>query len=190
MSTPTPKKLLGKQATAALLGTLKGRFENHRDRHQGLEWAKVERRLESHPVALASLQEMEDTGGEPDVVEFDAKSGACVFVDCAAESPKGRRSVCYDPAALQSRKENKPKHSAVGMAAEMGIELLGEDEYRRLQTLGVFDAKTSSWIATPPDIRARGGALFCDYRYGTVFVYHNGAESYYAARGFRGRLRV
>lgn len=173
-----------------LLATLQARFESNMARHRGLEWAKVSARLESKAGKLKSLAEMERTGGEPDVVGYDKKSGEYVFYDCAAESPKGRRSVCYDDEALESRKEHKPKASALGMAAAMGIELLTEEQYRELQKLGSFDAKTSSWLATPAEIRKLGGAIFGDYRFGRVFVYHNGAESYYAARGFRGSLRV
>jgi hypothetical protein len=160
------------------------------ERHAGMGWAKVQSRLEAKPDKLVSLNEMESSGGEPDVVGHDKKTGEILFYDCAAESPTGRRSVCYDPEALASRKEHKPKDSAIGMAAAMGAELLTEDEYRRLQELGPVDTKTSSWLRTPPDIRGLGGAIFGDYRYGTVFVYHNGAESYYAARGFRCSLRV
>ncbi len=174
----------------ALLQTLKTRFETHPQRHRGVAWADVEARLAKHPAALDSLHAMEATGGEPDVIGTDTKTGEITFCDCAAESPAGRRSLCYDGDALRARKENKPKGSAVEAAAKMGIELLTEDEYRALQTLGAFDLKTSSWVKTPPEIRALGGALFCDRRYGTVFLYHNGAESYYAARAFRGRLRV
>jgi hypothetical protein len=174
----------------ALLGTLKARFEKNMSRHKGLEWAAVEAKLKAKPDKLRSLQEMEATGGEPDVAGFVRKTGEYVFYDCSAESPKGRRSVCYDRKALDSRKEHKPANSAMEMAAAMGIELLTEEEYRELQKLGEFDTKTSSWVQTPPDIRKLGGALFCDRRYDTVFVYHNGAESYYAARGFRGALKV
>ncbi|HEX6160514.1 MAG TPA: DUF4256 domain-containing protein [Thermoanaerobaculia bacterium] len=173
-----------------LLSALKARFEKNRNRHKNVEWAELQAKLEASPGKLWSLQEMERTGGEPDVVGHDKKTGEYIFYDCSAESPKGRRSVCYDRAALESRKEHKPKESAVEMAAAMGIELLTEDEYRALQKLGEFDTKTSSWVRTPADIRKLGGALFCDRRYDTVFVYHNGAESYYAARGFRGSLRV
>ena len=160
------------------------------NRHQGLEWAKVQAKLEAHPEKLWSLNEMDRTGGEPDVVGQDKKTGGYLFYDCSAESPKGRRSVCYDHEALESRKEHKPANSAVAMAAEMGIELLTEEQYRELQQLGNFDLKTSSWVKTPADIRKLGGALFCDRRYNHVFVYHNGAESYYGARAFRGSLRV
>ncbi|MGM9478513.1 DUF4256 domain-containing protein [Pedobacter sp. GSP4] len=174
----------------ALLSTLQTRFEKNIDRHKGIEWSKVRNKLESNAEKLWSLNEMEITEGEPDVVGYDEKTGEYLFYDCAAESPKGRRSICYDREALESRKENKPKDSATNMAANMGITLLTEEEYRALQQLGKFDTKTSSWIQTPANIRKLGGALFCDYRYGTVFLYHNGAESYYAARGFRGSLRV
>lgn len=178
------------QERKKLIETLKARFEKHAGRHKGVAWTNVEARLERHPEKLKALYEMERTGGEPDVVAFDKKTGACTFVDCAAESPKGRRSVCYDGEALRSRKEHKPKTSALDMAKAMGIEILSEEEYRALQALGEFDTKTSSWVKTPPAIRKRGGALFCDRRYGAVFLYHNGAESYYAARGFRGSLVV
>lgn len=173
-----------------LLKTLKTRFEKNMNRHKGINWSDVQLRLESNPKKLWSLNEMEETGGEPDVIAYDKKSGEYIFYDCSEESPKGRRSLCYDRAALNSRKEHKPKNSALDMAAEMGIEILTEEQYRELQKLGKFDMKTSSWIETPDDIRKLGGAIFCDYRYDTVFVYHNGAESYYAARGFRGSLRV
>ncbi len=173
-----------------LLSALKARFESNMNRHAGLEWAEVQARLEASPEKLWSLNEMERTGGEPDVVGRDKETGETIFYDCSAESPKGRRNVCYDREALESRKEHKPENSAVDMAADMGIELLTEEQYRALQKLGEFDTKTSSWVATPPDIRKLGGALFCDRRYDTVFVYHNGAISYYAARGFRGSLRV
>ncbi len=173
-----------------LLGTLQARFEKHMNRHDSLEWAAVQARLEANPGKLWSLNEMERTGGEPDVVGCDEQTGEYLFYDCAAESPKGRRSLCYDPEALWSRKENKPADSAVGMASDMGIELLTEEQVRALQKLGRFDTKTSSWLKTPADIRQLGGAIFADYRYGHVFVYHNGAESYYAARGFRGSVRA
>jgi len=159
-------------------------------RHQGVDWAKVQAKLEVNPKKLSSLHEMESTGGEPDVVGHDQKTGEYMFYDCSAESPKGRRSICYDREALQSRKEHPPKESAMDMATAMGVELLTEQQYRELQQLGTFDTKTSSWVNTPSEIRKLGGALFCDRRYNTVFVYHNGAESYYAARGFRGSLRV
>ncbi len=173
-----------------LLKTLKARFEKNMNRHEGLKWDKVQAKLEDNSEKLWSLGEMEKTGGEPDVVAYDKKTGEYIFYDCSPESPAGRRSLCYDRQALNSRKEHKPKNSAVDMAAAMGIEILTEDEYRRLQKLGEFDTKTSSWIITPPDIRKLGGAIFADFRYGTIFVYHNGAESYYAARGFRGSLKV
>lgn len=173
-----------------LLEVLEARFKKNMRRHKGIDWAKVRAKLEASPDKLRALHEMEKTGGEPDVVAHDKKTGEYVFYDCSPESPKGRRSVCYDPEALKSRKEHKPKHSAVGMAAEMGIELLTEEQYRDLQELGEFDLKTSSWVATPPSIRKLGGAVFCDRRYDHVFLYHNGAESYYAGRGFRGSLRV
>jgi len=174
-----------------LIGTLKARFAKYPERHEGIAWEEVAARLESaDPAKQWSLGEMERTGGEPDVVGRDPETGEILFVDCSAESPKGRRSLCYDPEALASRKEHKPADSAVGMAEAMGIELLTEEQYRGLQELGAFDLKTSSWIRTPDKIRRLGGALFCDRRYDTVFVYHNGAESYYAARGFRGMLRV
>jgi hypothetical protein len=173
-----------------LLNTLKLRFAKNSARHKGMEWGKVQQRLEANPGKLRSLYEMENTGGEPDVVGYDKKSGEYIFYDCATESPSGRRSLCYDRAALESRKEHKPKNSATDMAASMGIELLTEAQYRELQQLGAFDTKTSSWVQTPDAIRKLGGAIFCDRRYNTVFLYHNGAESYYAARGFRGSLTV
>ena len=173
-----------------LLKALQERFEKHTNRHKGITWAEVQARLDAHPEKLWSLAEMERTGGEPDVVARDKKSGEYVFYDCAAESPKGRRSICYDREALDARKEFKPKANAMEMAAAMGVALLTEDQYRQLQQLGEFDTKTSSWIRTPAEIRKLGGALFCDRRYDHVFTYHNGAESYYAARGFRGSLRV
>ena len=184
------KNELSAKQSEELLSALKTRFEKNMNRHKGLEWSKVQARLEANPQKLWSLGEMENTGGEPDVVAFDKKTGEYVFYDCSAESPKGRRSVCYDREALNSRKEHKPKDSALDMAAAMGIELLTEEQYRELQKLGEFDLKTSSWVQTPPDIRKLGGALFCDRRYNTVFVYHNGAESYYGARAFRGSLTV
>src|SRR5207253_2463966 len=184
------KKKLSAGQREELLKTLKARFEKNMNRHKGLEWAKVKAKLEAHTEKLWPLNEMERTGGEPDVVGHDKKTGEYIFYDCSAESPKGRRSVCYDREALESRKEHKPKDSAMNMAAAMGIELLTEEQYRELQELGELDTKTSSWIKTPSDIRKLGGALFCDRRYGHVFVYHNGAESYYAARAFRGSLRV
>lgn len=173
-----------------LLQKLKARFENNPNRHPGISWEKVEVRLVANAEKLWSLHEMEATGGEPDVVGFDKKLGEFIFFDCSPESPAGRRSVCYDREGLESRKEHKPKSSAIDMAAAMGVELLTESQYRELQELGVFDTKTSSWVSTPADIRQRGGALFCDRRYGHVFTYHNGAQSYYAVRGFRGSLRV
>src|SRR5882672_5046312 len=184
------RKKLSPEQREELLRALTARFEKNMNRHQGLEWANVEAKLEAKPEKLWSLNEMEITGGEPDVVGFDKKTGEYIFYDCSAESPKGRRSVCYDREALDSRKEHKPQNNAIDMAAAMGIELLTEEQYRELQRLGNFDAKTSSWITTPSDIRKLGGAIFADYRYGNVFVYHNGAESYYAARAFRGSLRV
>lgn len=173
-----------------LLSVLKVRFEKNMKRHHGLEWANVQAKLDASPQKLWSLHQMEATGGEPDVVGFDEKTGEYLFYDCAAESPVGRRSLCYDQEAMESRKENRPDGNALDRAAEMGIEVLTEEEYRALQRLGTFDAKTSSWVKTPPEIRDLGGALFCDFRYGRVFTYHNGVQSYYAARGFRGRLRV
>ena len=173
-----------------LLSTLKSRFEKNMNRHKGLDWSKVQTKLEADPEKLWSLNEMERTGGEPDVVGHDKKTGEFIFYDCSAESPKGRRSICYDREALEARKEHKPKDSALDMAAAMRIELLTEEQYRELQKLGDFDTKTSSWIKTPADIRKLGGALFCDRRYNHVFVYHNGADSYYGARAFRGLLRV
>jgi hypothetical protein len=173
-----------------LLKTLKARFDKNMDRHKGVDWSKVEARLDKNPKKLESLLQMEETGGEPDVVSLDKKSGEVVFYDCAAETPKGRRSVCYDGEALKARKEHKPKNSAMDMAKEMGITLLTEEEYSELQKLGEFDLKTSSWLLTPPDVRKLDGAIFGDRRYGRVFVYHNGAQSYYAVRGWRGALRV
>jgi len=173
-----------------LLRTLKARFEKNVNRHKGIEWAKVQAKLEANAKQLWSLNEMERTGGEPDVIRFDKKTGQYLFYDCSAESPKGRRSVCYDREALEARKEHKPKDSAMDMAAALGIELLTEEQYRELQKLGDFDTKTSSWVKTPSEIRKLGGALHCDRRYNHVFVYHNGAESYYGARAFRGLLRV
>src|SRR5438876_1173299 len=184
------KKELSSPQCEDLLRTLKARFEKNMNRHQGLEWTKVQARLETNPEKLWSLHEMEITGGEPDVVGHDKKTGEYIFFDCSPESPKGRTSLCYDREALDSRKEHKPKDSAIDMADAMGIEVLTEEQYRELQKLGNFDTKTSSWVKTPSDIRKLGGALFCDRRYDTVFVYHNGAQSYYAARPFRGSLRV
>jgi uncharacterized protein DUF4256 len=185
-----PKKLLSPKQREELLSALKTRFEKNMNRHKGLEWAKVQAKLESNTEKLWSLNEMERTGGEPDVVGHDKRTGEYIFYDCSAESPKGRRSLCYDREALQSRKEHKPENNAIDMAEAMGVELLTEEQYRDLQKLGNFDAKTSSWVKTPADIRKLGGALFCDRRYDQVFVYHNGAESYYGARGFRGSLKV
>ena len=190
MKSPETKKKLTPGQREELLKALKARFEKNMNRHKGLEWAKVQAKLEANGEKLWSLNEMERTGGEPDVVGHDKKTGEYIFYDCSAESPKGRRSVCYDHEALESRKEHKPENSAVGMAADMGIELLTEEQYRELQQLGNFDLKTSSWVKTPADIRELGGALFCDRRYNHVFVYHNGAESYYGARAFRGSLRI
>jgi hypothetical protein len=184
------KKKFSNEQRLELLQTLKARFEKNRNRHKGLEWAEVQAKLEANSEKLWSLQEMERTGGEPDVVGHDKKTGEYIFYDCSEESPKGRRSVCYDRQALESRKEHKPANNAIDMAAAMGIELLTEEQYRELQKLGNFDTKTSSWVKTPSDIRKLGGAIFCDRRYNTVFVYHNGAESYYAARGFRGSLKI
>ena len=189
MSTVTKKKLSPEQSKE-LLRVLKARFEKNMKRHKGIEWAKVQAKLDADPEKLWSLDDMEITGGEPDVVGYDKKNGEYIFYDCSAESPKDRRSLCYDREALESRKEHKPKNSAMDMAADMGIELLTEEQYRELQQLGEFDLKTSSWVKTSSAIRELGGALFCDRRYDTVFLYHNGAESYYAARGFRGLLRV
>lgn len=174
----------------ALLTALQARFEKHTKRHKGLHWRQVQSRLEANPAKLRSLEEMEQTGGEPDVIGYDKQTGEYIFCDCSPESPAGRRSLCYDRAALEARKQNKPTGNAVDMAEAMGIQLLTEEQYRGLQNLGEFDKKTSSWIHTPPRIRTLGGALFCDRRYDTVFLYHNGAESYYAARAFRGLLRV
>jgi hypothetical protein len=183
-------RTLSKQQREDLLKALQSRFEKNMNRHKGLEWAKVQAKLDAQMEKLWSLNEMERTGGEPDVVGHDKKTGEYVFYDCSIESPTGRRSLCYDREALESRKEHKPKDNAADMAASMGIELLTEEQYRELHTLGKFDTKTSSWVKTPSAIRQLGGAIFCDRRYNTVFVYHNGADSYYAARGFRGWLRV
>lgn len=186
----TQTKELSPEQRNELLSTLKTRFEKNRNRHQGLDWANVQAKLDANPEKLWSLDDMETTGGEPDVVGYDATTDEYIFYDCSAESPKGRRSVCYDRAGWESRKEHKPENTAMDMAAEMGIELLTEEQYRELQQLGKFDIKTSSWVKTPAEIRKLGGALFCDRRYDTVFLYHNGAESYYSGRGFRGSLRV
>jgi Protein of unknown function (DUF4256) len=184
------KKELSAEQREELLRTLKARFEKTMNRHKGVEWTNVQAKLEANSEKLWSLFEMERTGGEPDVVGHDKKTGEYIFYDCSVESPKGRRSLCYDREALDSRKENKPKNNAMDMATAMGIEILSEEQYRELQTLGQFDTKTSSWLKTPSEIRKLGGAIFADYRYGTVFVYHNGAESYYGARAFRGSLQV
>ncbi|MFO7977413.1 MAG: DUF4256 domain-containing protein [Bacteroidales bacterium] len=184
------ERTLSSSQSQSLISTLQSRFEKNLQHHQRIEWSEVKKRLEAHPEKLWSLNQMEETGGEPDVTGYDKKSNQYQFSDCAAESPGGRRSICYDQQARQERKEHKPRNSAMEMADQMGIQILSEQQYRHLQQLGDFDLKTSSWILTPADIRQRGGALFCDYRYGHVFVYHNGAESYYAARGFRGWLMV
>ncbi|WP_066251429.1 DUF4256 domain-containing protein [Neobacillus drentensis] len=184
------KRMLSPEQHEEILRTLKARFEKNMNRHKELEWANVQTKLETNTEKLWSLFEMERTGGEPDVIDHDKQAGEYIFYDCSVESPKGRRSVCYDREALDSRKEHKPKNSAIDMAADMGIEILTEEQYREMQRLGNFDTKTSSWVKTPDNIRKLGGAIFCDRRYDTVFVYHNGAESYYAARGFRGSLRV
>jgi len=186
----TSQKTLSQSQRDDLFATLKARFEKNKNRHEDLQWAGVAAKLEAHPEKLWSLSEMERTGGEPDVIAHDKATGEYIFYDCSAESPAGRRSLCYDRAALNARKENKPKNDALSLAAAMGVELLTEAQYRDLQKLGTFDTKTSSWIKTPPEIRNLGGALFCDRRYNTVFLYHNGADSYYAARGFRGLLKV
>lgn len=184
------KKVLSPDQAQEFINVLKARFEKNINRHKEIDWTKVQTKLEANPEKLWSLNEMEKTGGEPDVVDFDNKAGDYIFCDCSAESPKGRRSVCYDHEALEKRKEYKPGDSAVNMASAMGIELLNEEQYRALQKMGNFDTKTSSWLKTPNDIRKLGGAIFGDYRYATVFIYHNGAESYYGARGFRGMLKV
>ena len=188
--TVSKNKKLTPQELEKLIQLLKTRFEKNMSRHKGLEWPKLQTHLEGHPDKLWSINEMERTGGEPDVVGYDKKAGEYVFYDCSAESPKDRRSLCYDRQALESRKENKPKSSAIDMAAAMGIQILNEEQYRKLQKLGNFDTKTSSWVDTPTEIRKLGGAVFCDRRYNHVFLYHNGAESYYAARGFRGAFRI
>lgn len=184
------KKELSAEQREELFNTLRARFEKNMNRHQGMHWAEVQARLEAQPEKLWSLDDMEITGGEPDVVGFDTGTGEYIFYDCSAETPKGRRSLCYDQQAWESRKEHKPQGSALGMAAEMGVEILDEEQYRELQQFGKFDTKTSTWIKTPADIRKLGGAVFCDYRYGTVWLYHNGAESYYGSRAFRASLRV
>ena len=190
MSKTNTKKQLSAKDQEELLKTLKTRFEKNEKRHKGIKWNDVQTKLEKHPSKLWSLHQMEITEGEPDVIVYDKKSGEYTFADCSVESPKGRRSLCYDGDALESRKEHKPKHSALGMADDMGIEILNEEQYRALQELGKFDTKTSSWVKTPLAIRELGGALFCDWRYDHVFTYHNGAESYYAARAFRGTLKI
>jgi hypothetical protein len=190
MAKKTSNPQLSPEQREALLNTLKARFEKNMSRHKGLEWSVVQAKLEANPEKLWTLNEMERTGGEPDVIGHDKKGGEYSFVDCSAESPAGRRSLCYDHEALESRKANKPAGSAMGMAADMGVEMLTEAQYRDLQKLGKFDTKTSSWVSTPDEIRKLGGALFCDRRYNTVFVYHNGADSYYGSRAFRGLLRV
>lgn len=184
------KNKLTPQQSNDLIAVLKKRFEKNMKRHKGIDWANVQAKLEANPEKLWILDDMEQTGGEPDVVAYDKKTNEFIFFDCSDESPKGRRSLCYDTQALESRKEHKPKNSALGMAAEMGVELLTEEQYRALQQLGQFDLKTSSWLRTPDNIRKLGGAIFGDRRYDTVFLYHNGAESYYAARGFRGALKI
>jgi hypothetical protein len=184
------KKKLSAAQQKELLSILKTRFEKNSNRHKGLDWSKVEARLEANPEKLWSLNEMERTGGEPDVIGLDKKTGEYIFYDCSAESPKDRRSYCYDREALNARKEHKPANSVIDVAAAMGVELLTEEQYKELQALGKFDSKTSSWVLTPPEIRKHGGAIFCDFRYNHVFTYHNGAESYYAARGFRASLKV
>lgn len=186
----THKRELSSAQREELLKTLQARFEKHRNRHKDFEWADIEAKLLANPEKLWSLNEMENTGGEPDVVDYDTRAGEFIFYDCSTESPTGRRSVCYDREALEARKANKPKNNVVDMASAMGIELLTEEQYRHLQELGAFDTKTSSWLKTPSDIRKLGGAIFGDFRYGKVFVYHNGADSYYSARGFRGSLRA
>ena len=190
MKAAQTKKKLSAEQREELLSTLKTRFEKNMGRHKSVDWSRVKAKLEANSEKIWSLAEMERTGGEPDVVGEDKKAGEYIFNDCSAESPKGRRSICYDREALDSRKENKPANNAIEMADAMGIELLTEDQYRELQKLGEFDLKTSSWVKTPPNVRKLGGALFCDRRFGQVFLYHNGAESYYAARGFRGSLKV
>lgn len=190
MTTSKSRNPLSETEKEELICTLRERFEKHMERHEGRAWATVQTRLEAHPEVLTSLREMEQTGGEPDVLHLEGKSDEIIFVDCSPESPIGRRSFCYDRAALDSRKENKPKNNAIDMTTSFGIELLTEEQYRELQKIGTFDTKTSSWIKTPDAIRKLGGAIFCDRRYDHVFTYHNGADSYYAVRGFRGMLRV
>lgn len=186
----TKKKALSTEQYGELLTSLKERFEQNMERHDSLEWEPIQQKLEAHPYKLWSLFEMERTGGEPDVVNFDQENDEYIFYDCSAESPSGRRSICYDQKALDARKKNKPDNNAMTIAADMGIEILTEEQYRALQKLGTFDSKTSSWVLTPAEVRDRGGALFCDFRYGQVFLYHNGADSYYGARGFRGMARI
>lgn len=186
----TNAKEISQEQREELFSIIKARFEKNKNRHDGLEWAKIQAKLETNPTKLWSLNEMERTGGEPDVVAYDSKTDQYTFFDCSPETPKGRRSICYDREALEARKEFKPENNALDMAAEMGIEILAEEEYRALQQLGKFDTKSSSWIKTPADIRKLGGAVFSEYRYGTIFIYHNGAQSYYAVRGFRGSLKV
>jgi len=186
----TNKKELQSLQAEELLRTLKVRFEKNMNRHMGVDWTKIETKLKANPQKLWSINAMEETEGEPDVVDYDKKSDQYTFYDCSVESPKGRRSLCYDEEALNSRKANKPKNSAMGMASEMGVEILTDEQFRNLQEFGEFDTKTSSWLKTPSEIRKLGGAIFADFRYGNVFVYHNGAESYYAARGFRGAIRI
>lgn len=186
----TKKKALSTEQYEELLTSLKERFEQNMERHDSLEWEPIQQKLEAHPYKLWSLFEMERTGGEPDVVNFDQENDEYIFYDCSAESPSGRRSICYDQKALDARKKNKPDNNAMTIAADMGIEILTEEQYRALQKLGTFDSKTSSWVLTPAEVRDRGGALFCDFRYGQVFLYHNGADSYYGARGFRGMARI
>lgn len=188
--TKSNKKELLQAQQEELLNTLKARFKKNMNRHKGIEWTEINARLKANPDKVWSVNKMEETGGEPDVTAYDKSKDEYIISDCSAESPKGRRSVCYDQEALDSRKANKPKNSAVGMATEMGIELLSEEQYRELQQFGIFDKKTSSWLKTPIEIRKLGGAIFADFRYGNIFVYHNGAESYFTARGFRGSLRV
>ncbi|MCM3240547.1 DUF4256 domain-containing protein [Heyndrickxia oleronia] len=186
----TEQRELSSEQREKILTTLRARFEKNMNRHEGLEWTNIQTKLETNAEKLWSLNEMEITGGEPDVIKYDKKADVYIFYDCSEQSPKGRRSVCYDRKALESRKEHKPKNNAMDMAADMGIEILTEEQYRELQKLGAFDTKTSSWVKTPANIRDLGGAVFCDRRYDTVFLYHNGAESYYASRGFRGSLMV
>ncbi|KIA97208.1 hypothetical protein OA93_14820 [Flavobacterium sp. KMS] len=184
------KKEISPKQQEELIATLKTRFEKNKNRHEGLDWAKIETKIKANPLKMWSLNEMEETGGEPDVVRHDKSTDEYIFYDCSAETPKGRRSICYDHVALEARKEHKPKNSAINMATTMGVTILNEEEYRELHKLGKFDTKTSSWIQTPAEIRKLGGAIFADFRYNTIFIYHNGADSYYAVRGFRSSLRV